>query len=101
MELTAADPAINTHLAYALLIRAGLEGIRMQKPLPRMEVSCGKLPTTLRQAITAANRGDFGKTQIPKDVLTTYLKEKQELAGAYSKAKKKAEYDRQTYFHLL
>lgn len=101
MELTAADPTINTHLAYALLIRAGLEGIRMQKPLPRMEVSCGKLPTTLRQAITAANRGDFGKTQIPKDVLTTYLKEKQELAGAYSKAKKKAEYDRQTYFHLL
>ena len=66
-----------------------------------VEVSCGKLPTTLRQAITAANRGDFGKTQIPKDVLTTYLKEKQELAGAYSKAKKKAEYDRQTYFHLL
>ena len=101
MELMAADPAVNPYLAYALLIRAGLEGIRMQKTLPRLEASCGKLPTTLRQAITAANRGDFGKAQIPKEVLGAYLKDKQDLAGAYSKAKKKAEYDRQTYFNLL
>lgn len=101
MELTAADPAINPHLAYALLIRAGLEGIRQEKTLPRMEVTYGKLPTTLRQAMTAANRGDFGKTYIPKDVLSTYMKDKQDLVNDYTKAKKKTEYDLQTYFNVL
>ncbi len=101
LELTAADPAINPHLAYALLIRAGMEGIHAEKTLPRMETAYGKLPTTLRQAITAANRGDFGKTHIPKDVLSTYMKDKQDLVNDYTKAKKKAEYDFQTYFSVL
>ena len=101
MELTAADPAINPHLAYALLIRAGLEGIRAEKTLPRMEATCGKLPLTLRQAITAANRGSLGRQYVPEDVLDSYFKNKQELANAYTRAKKKAEYDRQTYFALL
>ena len=101
MELTAADPAINPHLAYALLIRAGLEGIRAEKTLPRMEATCGKLPLTLRQAITAANRGSLGGQYVPEDVLDSYFKNKQELANAYTRAKKKAEYDRQTYFALL
>ena len=101
MELTAADPAINPHLAYALLIRAGLEGIRAEKTLPRMEAACGKLPLTLRQAITAANRGSLGGQYVPEDVLDSYFKNKQELANAYTRAKKKAEYDRQTYFALL
>lgn len=101
MELTAADPAINPHLAYALLIRAGLEGIRQEKTLPRMEVPCGKLPATLRQAITAANRGSFCKTYIPKDILSSYMQNKLDGVNAYTKAKKKAEYDFKTYFELL
>ena len=66
-----------------------------------MEVTYGKLPTTLRQAMTAANRGDFGKTYIPKDVLSTYMKDKQDLVNDYTKAKKKTEYDLQTYFNVL
>ena len=83
------------------MIRAGLEGIRAEKTLPPMETACGKLPLTLRQAITAANRGSLGRQYVPEDVLDSYFKNKQELANAYTRAKKKAEYDRQTYFALL
>ena len=101
MELTAADPAINPHLVYALLIRAGLEGIQKEQALPQMEVPCGKLPLTLRQAITAVNRGELSKRYVPEDVLNSYLKNKQDLANEYTKAKKKAEYDLQAYFDLL
>ncbi len=101
MELTAADPAINPHLVYALLIRAGLEGIQKEQVLPQMEAPCGKLPLTLRQAITAVNRGELSKRYVPEDVLNSYLKNKQDLANEYTKAKKKAEYDLQAYFNLL
>lgn len=101
MELTAADPAINPHLTYALLIQAGLEGIRMQKTLPRMETPSGKLPVTLRQAVSAAHRGAFTKHHLPQDVFNSYMKNKQDQVNEYTKAKKKTDYDLQTYFHLL
>ena len=101
MELTAADPAINPHLVYALLIRAGLEGIRAEKTLPPMETACGKLPLTLRQALSAAGRGAFAKAYLPQDVFSSYVKNKQEQAAGYTKAKNKAEYDARTYFELL
>ena len=101
VELTAADPAINPHLAYALLIRAGMEGIAAQKQLPPMDEVSGKLPTTLRLALNAAGRGDFGKTYLPKEVLNAYTKNKLDQCNAYTKAKKKAEYDRQTFFNVL
>ena len=101
MELTAADPAINPHLAYALLIRAGLEGIRKELALPRMETVSGKLPATLRQAVTAANRGSLCKAFIPQDVLGSYLSNKQDAVNDYTRAKKKTEFDLQTYFGIL
>ena len=101
MELTAADPAIHPHLAYALLIRAGLEGIRKELAMPRMETASGKLPATLRQAVTAANRGKLCKTLIPQDVLGSYLSNKQDAVNDYTKAKKKMEFDRETYFEIL
>ena len=101
MELTAADPAIHPHLAYALLIRAGLEGIRKELAMPRMETASGKLPATLRQAVTAANRGKLCKAFIPQDVLGSYLSNKQDAVNDYTKAKKKMEFDRETYFEIL
>lgn len=101
MELTAADPAINPHLTYALLIRAGMEGLSAQKTLPRMETPSGKLPVTLRQAVSAAHRGAFAKHHLPADVLNSYMKNKQDQVNDYTKAKKKTDYDLQTYFHLL
>jgi glutamine synthetase len=100
-ELSAADPAINPHLAYALLIRAGLEGIRAEKTLPRMETACGKLPHTLRQALTAATHSDFVKENVPQEVRCGYLGSRQELVADYAKAKKRVDYDLQTYFELL
>ena len=81
-------PGHSSAPAYALLIRAGLEGIRKELAMPRMETASGKLPATLRQAVTAANRANCCKTLIPQDVLGSYLSNKQDAVNDYTKAKK-------------
>lgn len=101
MELTQRTRPFIRTLPMLLLIRAGLEGIRKELAMPRMETASGKLPATLRQAVTAANRGKLCKTLIPQDVLGSYLSNKQDAVNDYTKAKKKMEFDRETYFEIL
>ena len=67
-EYRSPDPACNPYLAFAVMLRAGLEGIRNKYPLPapieedvyemsterRKELKIGALPGSLHEAIEAA-----------------------------------------------
>ena len=86
-ELRSPDPASNPYIAFALLIRAGLEGINGGEELPKpvdlnlykagkgeLE-SLVKLPESLEAAKAAAKAEGFIKKYIPAEILDIYCAE--------------------------
>ena len=83
-ELRSPDPAANPYLAFALTIRAGLDGTAKRlslgeaadfnhysaQELPALE----KLPASLSEAIAAASASDFIRAHVPAEVLSVYLR---------------------------
>ena len=77
MELRSPDPTANPYLAFALLIRAGMEGVREQLPLTKStdcnlftaprEITDGleRLPASLQEAIDLANASCFVRSCLP------------------------------------
>ena len=86
-ELRSPDPLANPYIAFALLIYAGLEGIRKQAELPEpvdinlfkadAETVSGlaKLPGTLAAAKALALNDGFIKAHIPEKILKIYCAE--------------------------
>ena len=85
-ELRSPDPAANPYIAFALLIWAGLYGIKHNKEMPEPidinvykadEENLGylhKLPGSLEEARQAAQNDDFIKKYIPKAIIDIYCK---------------------------
>jgi glutamine synthetase len=83
-ELRSPDPTANPYLAFALLIYAGLEGIKAKKELPMVSdfnlftaepeklESMEKLPQSLSAACRAALESDFIKSVVPDPILQMY-----------------------------
>ena len=85
-EVRSPDPGANPYIAFALLINAGLEGIRESLPLSRgldqnlfllssEELSLVQtLPSSLREAKEEASRSSFVRSVLPESVIDEYLK---------------------------
>ena len=83
-ELRSPDPAANPYLAFALLIYAGLEGIRNQMPLSNPSdfnlfkaneetlASLEKLPESLEQARRKAKTSMFIREHVSAGILAAY-----------------------------
>ena len=83
-ELRSPDPTANPYLAFALLIRAGMDGIRSGLTLPpaadinlyeankRITEKFRRLPDTLAAAQQIAMESDFIRTFIPQAILDSY-----------------------------
>jgi glutamine synthetase len=86
MELRSPDPEANPYLAFALLIYAGLEGIRqnLQPDLPMninlyradpdLTRKLDKLPSHFEEAVQSAMMSDFVKAHIPEDCIAAYCR---------------------------
>ncbi|MBR5923727.1 MAG: glutamine synthetase [Clostridia bacterium] len=86
-ELRSPDPTANPYIAFALLIWAGLYGIKQGKEMPEpIDVNVykadeenlsylRKLPGSLEEARRAAQNDDFIKKYIPKAILDIYCAE--------------------------
>ena len=84
MELRSADPSANPYLAFALMIYAGLDGIKKKLPLGEAAdinlykadeatlAKFEKLPSSYEEACEAASQSDFIKAHIPSDILDIY-----------------------------
>ena len=84
-ELRSPDPDCNPYLAYTMLIRAGLESIRLGLPLPdpvdcnlytapaELTAGLAHLPGSLADAKAAARAGDFLADCLPEPVRAFYL----------------------------
>lgn len=85
MELRSADCTSNPYIVYALLIRAGMEGIREGlKPVEPLNINLytapfelvkdlERLPETLQEAKQISAQSDFIKAILPQEVCTIYL----------------------------
>ena len=83
-ELRSADPAANPYLAFALLIRAGLDGIRRELAPPASTdinlfaapasvlSSFKKLPSSLQEAVCTAQGSAFIRAHLPEEVIQAY-----------------------------
>lgn len=83
-ELRSPDPGANPYLAFALLIYAGLYGIRNHLPLPEpadlnlftasAEETAGfaRLPASLAEAAEAARNSDFIRSCLPQMTIDAY-----------------------------
>ncbi len=84
MELRSPDSAANPYLAFALMIYAGLEGIRDHYPLcapsdisfypedPEIPSSMKMLPGSLEEACRTAASSEFIRAHIPAEILKIY-----------------------------
>nr|AHF24111.1 glutamate--ammonia ligase [uncultured bacterium Contig1450] len=84
LELRSPDPAANPYLAFALMIYAGLDGIKNKLPLgkaadinlykadPETLSGFEKLPESYEEACAAASESDFIQTYIPQEILDIY-----------------------------
>lgn len=72
-ELRSPDAGSNPYLVYALLIRAGLEGIRNRTELPEAAENCGMfLPRSRKEACVLAAESEFVKACIPEEIIREY-----------------------------
>ena len=78
MELRSPDPTVNPHLAYALVIYAGLDGVRRKLLPPEpmnvnlytadRSITAGleTLPGSLKEAKDIASESDFIRSVLPE-----------------------------------
>ena len=83
-ELRSPDPMCNPYLAFTLLIRAGLDGIRTHAQLPEatdldlyhapedVHARCRALPRSLAQAREAAAQSHFIAKSLPREMIEGY-----------------------------
>ena len=81
IELRSPDPMANPYIAYALLIYAGLDGIRRQLPLPPATnlnlfrantaetAGLETLPASLAEAVELARKSDFISSVLPANFI--------------------------------
>ena len=85
-ELRSPDPTANPYLAFALMIYAGLDGIKNKLELCRpLDINLNttdestltsyeKLPSCLEEAQKVATSSDFIKAHLPEELLSFYCK---------------------------
>ena len=85
-ELRSPDPSCNPYLAFALLIYAGLDGVRAASSLPtpadvnlftapeQVTASYRKLPGTLDEARQAARASEFARRYLPESLVAYYTR---------------------------
>lgn len=85
-ELRSPDPSCNPYLAFALLIYAGLDGVRAASSLPtpadvnlftapeQVTAIYRKLPGTLDEARQAARASEFARRYLPESLVAYYTR---------------------------
>lgn len=106
MELRSPDGSANPYLVLALIIYAGIDGIKNKTELcdpvnvTYKEHISGleRLPENLDAAVKYAEKSPFLKQVLPENILTTYINRKKKEFEGYTKAEDKEAYENTLYF---
>ena len=111
MELRSPDPACHPHLAFALLLHAGLDGIEKGAPLPAPvnrdlyreppEGEVEELPRNLALALRLACDSELVRRIIPEKTLERYVSRKLDEWKAYAAAEDQAAFEQGLYFRKV
>ena len=85
MECTLPDGAANPYLLIALVVSAGLNGIRERMVPLKADEKAGKLPGTLKESLDALEQDAFLKQVCGERYVETYLKEKRKEWELYTR----------------
>ena len=111
MELRSPDPSCNPYLAFALVIRAGLEGINKQMSLvpafdanlyeaevDKISGSLSYIPENLGLAIDLARKSTFVQRVLPLKTIDKFLSSKLLEWNCYLQAEHKEQFEKEMYF---
>lgn len=113
IEVRSPDPACNPYIAYALLIHAGLDGIRDKLPPvqavnadlyqadPSVLAGIPSLPNNLLHAVEMAQQSDFISGVLPASLLSRFYAAKRSEYESLLKADHSVEYEDSLYFSWL
>ncbi len=113
MELRSSDPSCNPYYAFALLIYAGMEGIKNKLKLmepanvnlyeadEEMLKKYEAIPDSLEKAIELAVNSTFAAEFLPQKTLKKFLSAKSEECRQYKLADNKEEFEHKTYFYTI
>ncbi|WP_040195929.1 glutamine synthetase family protein [Candidatus Soleaferrea massiliensis] len=110
MELRSPDPACNPYLAFALLIYAGLDGMKRELQLPepsdfnvyeadeKQLENLTRLPANLGEAIGLAQNSAFLSDVLPSKIIEHYCSAKFSEQEELSHAKNEEKFEQKSYF---
>jgi glutamine synthetase len=110
IELRSPDPSCNPYLAFALVIQAGLEGIKKQLPLaPAFDANLYEaetdkihgldlIPENLGTAIELARKSTFIQGVLPQKTINMFLSSKLSEWNRYFQEENKEQLEREMYF---
>lgn len=110
MELRSPDPACNPYLTLALLLHAGLDGIKERLPLaeacehdlyaapPQVLAQYERLPESLGEALSRMERSDFVRRVLPEICIQKFLAAKRSEQALYDAAEDKSGFEYAAYF---
>ena len=113
MELRSPDPSVNPHLAFALILSAGIDGIENDLTLPpatdvdlftadeSMTSGLSPLPESLEKAIHLARKSELVKSVIGEELLSKYIAIKEAEAAEFAAAEDKAEFYKAWYWGVV
>ena len=113
MELRSPDPAANPHLAFALILAAGLDGMERGLQLPEpveadlftaeacVTDGLARLPESLAEAIALAQGSELVKRVLGEAFLARYLAIQAAEAAEFAIAEDKQAFYRAQYFPLI
>ena len=113
MELRSSDPSCNPYLAFALLIRAGLDGIQHKRVLcppsnfnlytasEEQLKGIDMLPSTLERAVEAARESEFVHSALPRRTIDSFLEVKQDEWNRYLASVDKDKFETDAYFSIV
>ncbi|MEA4892137.1 MAG: glutamine synthetase family protein [Peptococcaceae bacterium] len=111
LELRSPDAAANPYLAFALIVEAGMEGVRQKEPLQEectlnlfskksQEALSGleRLPKDLGEALELARQSRFVREVLPAEFASGFFSLKEREWQAYLAARDKDVWEEETYF---
>lgn len=109
MQLRSPDGSANPYLVYALVLSAGMEGIKDNLTLCdpinvtyKSKIDGLKtLPESLAESLTYAKKSEFLKDVLPENILDTYIEQKTAEYNGYVASLDRVKYENELYFGSL